>query len=712
MLNIYIIFFIFFFIFYFLCTFSFSSCGFPIMKIQVLWLIGFLILHSMATITAKTQTLRTISYQFGPFDSSYYNTFAVMKPATISNDALQVTPDSIGNYSLNHRSGRIFFNRTFKLWDGDIKVASFNTSFLINVFRVKNSVPGEGVAFLIAPDTAIPPNSSGEYLGLTNSSSDGLPSNHLVAIELDTLKQDFDPDDNHIGLNINSIRSNKTVSLSKFNIQIAPNGTKFYVVWIEYYNKSLQVYMAEQAQPSSPTPSKPVVPVLNTDIDLSTFVKQYSYFGFSGSTGDHVQLNCVLKWNLTVEILPGQNKRNWFKIGLAIGVPLLLIFLLGIAGLSYYSYKKWKARSDPNILGALKSLPGTPREFKFRDLKRATNNFDDKHKLGQGGFGVVFKGLLQKENLEIAVKKFSRDIKGKDDFLAELTIINRLRHKHLVPLLGWCHKNGMLLLVYDYMPNGSLDAHIFCGPEKTTLNWNLRYKIISGVASALHYLHNEYDQKVVHRDLKASNIMLDSNFNARLGDFGLARAIENEKTSYAELEGVPGTMGYIAPECFHTAKATRESDVYGFGAVLLEVVCGQRPWTKIGEFQLLVDWVWWLHRERRILEAVDERLGNDYIVEEAERLLLLGLACSHPNASERPKTQVILQILSGSMAVPHVPPFKPAFIWASMPGPDSFSISSSLTNTADITPVSSGWTPHYINRDVHGGEFSDASSLM
>lgn len=249
------------------------------------------------------------------------------------------------------------------------------------------------------------------------------------------------------------------------------------------------------------------------------------------------------------------------------------MLLIGVGILFCYHLHK-KAASDPNLLGALKFLPGTPREFPFKDLQKATNNFHEKHKLGEGGFGVVYKGLLTKENIQIAVKKFSRDdIKGQDDFLSELTIINRLRHKHLVRLLGWCHKNGMLLLVYDYMPNGSLDNHLFHELENNViLEWSLRYKIISGVASALHYLHNEYDQTVVHRDLKASNIMLDSEFNARLGDFGLARALENEKTSYAELEGVPGTMGYIAPECLHTGKATRESDVYGFGAVVLEVV--------------------------------------------------------------------------------------------------------------------------------------------
>uniref|UniRef100_A0A2N9F1R4 Protein kinase domain-containing protein n=1 Tax=Fagus sylvatica TaxID=28930 RepID=A0A2N9F1R4_FAGSY len=316
-------------------------------------------------------------------------------------------------------------------------------------------------------------------------------------------------------------------------------------------------------------------------------------------------------------------------------------------------------------------LPGMPREYKYKDSKKATNNFHESMKLGQGGFGVVYKGILQEKDhnhnntaTEIVVKKFSRDnIQSKDDFLAELTIIHRLRYKHLVRLVG------KLLLLYDFMPNGSLDKHLYEAPNQTTLNWRCRYRILAGVASALHYLHNEYDQKVVHRDLKASNILLDSEYNARLGDFGLARALDNERNSYAELvlAGVPGTMGYVAPECFHTGRATPESDVYGFGA--LEVVCSRSPGININHHQRLyslVDWVQMLHREGNIEEAVDERLGNDYVVDEAKRLLLLGLACSHPIASERPQTQDICQIISGTMLVPNVPIFKPAFTWPSM----------------------------------------------
>ncbi|KAF5958120.1 hypothetical protein HYC85_005345 [Camellia sinensis] len=220
---------------------------------------------------------------------------------------------------------------------------------------------------------------------------------------------------------------------------------------------------------------------------------------------------------------------------------------------------------------------------------------------------------------------------------------------------GWCHKNGKLLLVYEYTPNGSLDKHLFSDSNSKPLSWNLHYNIISRVASAVHYLHNEYDKTVVHCDLKASNIMLDSNFNACLGDFDLARALDTEKTSYKEAKGVPGTMGYIAPECFHMGKATQQFDIYAFCVVLLEVVSGLRPGTE------------YLPRKGRLLDAVDKRLGKDCVVEEIERVLLLGLACSHSIASERPQTQAIVQIISGLVTVPHVPPFKPAFMWSSMP---------------------------------------------
>jgi serine/threonine protein kinase len=224
----------------------------------------------------------------------------------------------------------------------------------------------------------------------------------------------------------------------------------------------------------------------------------------------------------------------------------------------------------------------------------------------------------------------------------------------------------VLLLVYDYMPHGSLDRHLFGGKDAPTLDWKQRYNVVAGVASALNYLHHEFDQTVIHRDIKPSNIMLDSSFQARLGDFGLARALESDKTSYTDKIGVPGTLGYIAPECFHTGRATRESDVFGFGAVVLEIVCGRRiSCSNPAGCSQLLEWVWKLHGTGRVLEAVDPRLAaGGYDEEEAERLLLLGLACSHPNPRQRPKAQAILQNLQTRSVPPlPVPMSKPVFMW-------------------------------------------------
>ena len=211
------------------------------------------------------------------------------------------------------------------------------------------------------------------------------------------------------------------------------------MLWVEYDGdrKVIDVYVAEQPDKDAPIVAKPAKPVLSSALDLKQVVNRVSYFGFSASTGDNVELNCVLRWNISIEVFPEKKGvGNALKIGLGVGVPLVVLLVAGVVGWVYWLRRKQR-ESETQILGTLKSLPGTPREFRYQELKKATNNFDEKHKLGQGGYGVVYRGTLPKEKLEVAVKMFSRDkMKSTDDFLAELTIINRLRHKNLVRLLG------------------------------------------------------------------------------------------------------------------------------------------------------------------------------------------------------------------------------------------------------------------------------------
>uniref|UniRef100_A0A7N0UZ43 Protein kinase domain-containing protein n=1 Tax=Kalanchoe fedtschenkoi TaxID=63787 RepID=A0A7N0UZ43_KALFE len=609
--------------------------------------------------------------------------------SSIDGGALQLTPDTLNNeFLLYNKSGRIFYHQPFKLWSSDDPnsneiLTSFSSYFLMNIYRKPGWTAGSGFSFLLAPNLSIPANSHGQWLGLTNSSTNGDSANQIIAIEFDTEKQDeFDPDSNHVGLNINSIRSYAEVSLAGFGIEISPEQGTNYSVWIDYNGvaKHLTVHM-DRGESSS----KPDSPILNQTLNLKQYLNKNSFMGFSGSTSHpHIQLNCVLKWSLQIETLPSESSSTSLIIGLAIGIPALAIAVASSIVLIYRKRRKLNQSSEENVPERVRRMPGMPREFRYRDLKKATGNFDQRMVLGQGGYGTVFKGVLRSDFsvsvngegsgivTEIAVKKFLREsVNGKDDFLSELAIIHRLRHKHLVRLVGWCHEKGKLLLVYDYMPNGSLEKYLHNPSDPNLLTWERRFRILTGVASALNYLHNEYDEKVVHRDLKASNIMLESDFTPRLGDFGLARVLDNGMTSYAEqgLQGVPGTRGYVAPEYLHTGKATPETDVYGFGAVVLEIVCGKNPGVPISVGQdtfPLVDWVWMFHQEGDILNAVDERLKDEYIAEEVKRLLLLGLACSHPTASQRPRTQAIVQIIAGNVVAPYVPPFRPTFSWPSV----------------------------------------------
>ncbi|XP_052479483.1 L-type lectin-domain containing receptor kinase IX.1-like [Gossypium raimondii] len=258
----------------------------------------------------------------------------------------------------------------------------------------------------------------------------------------------------------------------------------------------------------------------------------------------------------------------------------------------------------------------------------------------------------------VAVKRISKASKqGIKEYASEVKIISRSRHKNLVKLIGQCHEKGELILVYEFMANGSLDSHLFKG--KTLLTWEVRFKIVQDLASALFYLHEKGDHCVLHRDIKASNIMLDSSFNAKLGDFGLARLVDHAKAS--QTTHLAGTMGYLAPECVSSGKASKESDVYSFGVVALEIACGRRSIEpKYEESQAsLVTWVWNAYGSQRLPDVADPKLCMNFDAKQMECLLMVGLWCVHPDQHLRPSIRQTLQVFNFEAPLPKLPGTRP-----------------------------------------------------
>lgn len=309
-----------------------------------------------------------------------------------------------------------------------------------------------------------------------------------------------------------------------------------------------------------------------------------------------------------------------------------------------------------------------PRLFTFKELSKATKNFSDSAILGSGGFGVVYKGTLSPSGMIVAVKRLkNRSAYWVKAFFAEASSVWQIWHPNLVRLQGWCIEKRHLLLVYDFMSNGSLDEWLFpsqrrnsaeprfkrFGPEiGALLPWSTRVSILAGVAAALEYLHEGWTQCVLHRDVKSSNVMLDADMKPHLGDFGLARLMDHQKLE--KTTKAAGTLSYMAPELPYTNKATKESDVYSFGILMLEVVCGKRPVNLhievFDEDFVLRHIVWRAHKSGDVLSAVDPTLlANVESPDERtkmELLLHLGLLCCLPDPEPRPSMRMVQQVIT------------------------------------------------------------------
>jgi len=624
-----------------------------------------------------------------------FNTSGDVKP---QQEVLQLTSYKADSY------GRVIYYKLLHLWDKSSgKVADFTTHFFFTINTPNKTDHGDGITFFLAdpnfPESQIDGSGIGlasrEQLRTLNYAKD-YP---FVAVEFDTLANNWDPKYDHVGIDVNAINTTHT--------------TEWYTSMDERgYDADISFDSASNRLSVTFTGYKDNVKIEQTlfsVVNLSDILPEWVEFGFSSATGFTYEEHTLSSWsfNSSLEMEPkkGGSKRG-LVIGLSVGLSVgVLIVIFGVTFLV-----RWMLRTrgmedvslfDHSMDNDFDKI-SLPKKFSYEELARATNNFPKENKIGQGGFGAVYRGFIRELNTHVAIKKVSRGSRqGVKEYMSEVKIISQLRHKNLVQLFGWCHQHDDLLLIYEFMENGSLDYYLFKG--KGLLTWKVRYNIARGLASALLYLHEEWEECVLHRDIKSSNVMLDSNFNAKLGDFGLARLMDHGIGSKTTV--LAGTIGYLPPEATTRGKASRESDVYSFGVVALEISCGRKAIeSSRNEEQIyLVDWVSALHGIGEILKASDPSLYGHFDEKEMETLMIVGLWCTHTDYLLRPTIRQAVQMLNFEAPLPILTPRNynssfssmasrtPAFAnsqpLSSTSSSSVFTGSSQSTTTLEITPT-------------------------
>ncbi|KAJ4764916.1 receptor lectin kinase [Rhynchospora pubera] len=580
---------------------------------------------------------------------------------------LQLTDDTTGVL------GHAFFSSPIPMIIPNKNVSdviSFSTSFILDILTV-NKAGGHGLTFAITPSKQLPGADVADYLGLLGPSNNGNISNHIFAVEFDHVKttvQLNETNANHVGVDINSVKSNASQNAAYYTnqnskVEFQLESGQPIQAWINYNgtNKMLDITIAPIPIP------KPSRTLISYHVDLIPIFEKEMYVGFTSSTGKLASSHYIIAWSFSSEgmaqdidlfqlpkfpHLPSTitaSRSAVIRIGILSSVAILALIAM-LIGVSLYLWKRAK------LAETIEDWEREhPHRLRYNDLYRATKGFKETELLGSGGFGHVYKGVFPKTKEIVAIKKISNNTKqGMREFVAEISSLGRMRHRNLVELRGWCKRNQDLILVYEFMPNGSLDALLFNCKNKTRiiLTWEQRLNILKGVASGLLYLHEEWEKLVVHRDVKSSNVLLGTDLNPKLGDFGLARLYEHGTKSHTT--HVVGTRGYMAPELLFTGKATTSSDVFAFGVLVLEVVCGRRPIVNNApteEFNLL-EWVRDCEVQGHLMKVVDVRIAKECENGEIERVLKLGLVCCQSIAEVRPSIRQVIQYLNGTEQLP------------------------------------------------------------
>ncbi|KAL9228707.1 hypothetical protein vseg_004258 [Gypsophila vaccaria] len=654
-------------------------------------MVGILKLHIFIAIcymtlalTASTENLKQFTYN--GFQNAEVRVDGV---ATVhSNGLLQLTNDS------SQVKGHAF--DPIPLQFGSPSSFSFSTTFVFAMFPELQVIGGQGIAFVLSPSMDFNYTTAAQYFGRFNTSTNGKSSNHIFAVELDCIQNlEFgDIDSNHVGIDVNNLRSIASASAGYFSDAEKRNksmnliSAKPMQIWIDYDDIDIVVKVT-MSPLGLPRPSKPL---LSARVNLSRIFQDAMFVGFSSATGPSPTSHYILGWSfsqgresrtqsLDLSNLPslpryGSKRHKMSRLSLILVIVTSAIVVPICLGI----YLRWRKKYEEILEDWEREY--IVQRFSYKDLYRATEGFKEKHVLGTGGFGKVYKGVLPSTNADVAVKKVSHSSdQGVKEFVTEIACMGRLRHRNLVQLLGYCRRKGELFLVYDYMLNGSLDMYPY-NDEKPN-SWPERLKIVKGLASALLYLHEEWEQVMVHRDVKPSNVLLDTNMNARLGDFGLARLYDHGTNP--NKTHVVGTLGYLAPELIRRGKATPTTDVFSFGITILEIACGKSPLSTIeGREYNLSDWVYDSWTRGEVVETSDPRLGGNYVAEEMELVLKLGMICSHPNPETRPTMRQVIQFLHEETTLPVIDSYDTT-LFTSISGNSTLPSSSEILSTSYST---------------------------
>ncbi|KAK3432941.1 hypothetical protein EUGRSUZ_D00457 [Eucalyptus grandis] len=650
---------------------------------------------SLAIAFTASASSQGIDFSFQTFDN---DSIRFQGDASISGNLIQLTRVYGNVVSGNVSGGWAMYHEPMRLWDKATgNVADFTTNFTFIIDSQENSIFGDGFTFFLVPEgSQIQINSLGRYLGLINPNSNpSISSTPFVAVEFDTYRNNYSGvvDPNclqvaHVGIDLNNLTSAVSSCVDWFKDKIMSGGRINATITYNSSTQNLSVVMIDADATGTDITASAIYDIVN----MSKYLPEWVNFGFSAATGTDFELHTLEAWEFRSNVqVAGKKSKLWLWATLGSGSFIWLVLVLAFVWFRHCLKRKGTYMSGEEDALAIdeefEQVPG-PKKFSYKEVVEATNNFAIERLVGEGGFGRVYEGYLTTVNAKVAIKKINPGSRqGIKEYATEVKTISRLRHRNLVQLIGWCHEKKELLLIYEFMSNGSLDTHLF--KERTFLPWEKRYKIAQGIASALLYLHEEWEQCVLHRDVKSSNIMLDSDFSAKLGDFGLARLVDHAKGLQTTI--VAGTMGYLAPECVYTGKASKESDVYSFGIVLLEIACGRKvvePRAKEGQIRL-VNWVWEQYGIGRVLDAAESKLGINSDEKQLECLMVVGLWCSHPDHIARPSIREALNVLNFNAPLPNLPSKLPVPTYlAPLSSFTMASIVSSHTTSTSGTEVS------------------------